>query len=102
NGLREFWIAITEADVEAVSDVVAARVDFHLDVVAHRADNGFHRLATPSLRTVQVVLVHQRFERTSTRDHLRDAGELSRQTFLAHRWDDAHGQGGRPDDDERS
>ena len=82
NGLGDFGIAISEADVEAVGDVVAARVDLDVDVSAHHVDDAFHRLATQSLNFVQVVLSHQRLELTAARHHLRNTRQLARQVVF--------------------
>ena len=72
NRLRDLRIAIAEADVETVGDVVATGVDLDLDVLAHHVDDAFHRLAAQSFGLVELVLLDQRLERTAAGDDLRD------------------------------
>ena len=94
-------IAISDSDIETVGDVVAAGVDLNPDVIPHRLNNGFHRLATTSLDSVQLVLLDEWLERTSAGDHLSDTGQLTRHVVFGAVGNDRGRKIGRSDNDER-
>ena len=85
HGLGRFRIAAAISDVESVGDVIAAGVDFDLDLLAHLIDEQFRRLAAQALFFEEVVLFHQWLQRAAAGDDLRYARQLAGERLFGDR-----------------
>jgi hypothetical protein len=71
--LSRSGISAPVSNVEAIRNIVAAGVYLDLNAIAHHVDDALNGLASHSLRSVEVVLLDERFERAATGEHLCDA-----------------------------